>query len=190
MSKTKKIFGLSIIAALLLFVFLMVPTNRASALSVPVTTIAESGCGSDGSGHWAITTSIDFGCQGGQCQAPPSSAPSNGNTGSSSSSPSTSTPAGSSGTTPSSGTGYCYGTAHNAMIDLLFAIIKFISDGIGLIIIMSLIIAGIQYTFSRGEPQAINSATKRIQSSVTALVIFIFAYALLNFLVPNGIFGQ
>ena len=77
----------------------------------------------------------------------------------------------------------------SATMDLLFAIIRFLSDGVGLIIIASIIIAGVQYTFSRGDPQAVVGATKRIQSSVIALAIFIFAYALLDFVIPNGMFG-
>ena len=84
---------------------------------------------------------------------------------------------------------YCNGN-HNAMIDLLFAFIRFITDGIGLVIIASLIISGIQYTTSRGDPQAIVKATARIRSIVTALILFIFAYALLNYVIPNGFFGQ
>jgi hypothetical protein len=97
----------------------------------------------------------------------------------------------------------CYGAAcltqssskycskpHNAVVDLLFAIIRFITDGVGLIIIASLVYAGIQYTLSRGNPQELAKANKRIQSTVMALVLFIFAYALLNYVIPNGFFGQ
>jgi len=84
---------------------------------------------------------------------------------------------------------YC-NTFHNSISDLVFAIIRFISDGIGLIIIVSVIIAGIQYTFSRGEPQQLKQASSRLQSTLTALIIYIFAYALINYLIPNGFFGQ
>jgi len=84
---------------------------------------------------------------------------------------------------------YCSAN-HNALIDLLFAIIRFITDGIGLVMIVSLIIAGIQYTTSRGDPQELNKATKRIRSTITALIFFLFAYAILNYVVPNGFFGQ
>ncbi len=84
---------------------------------------------------------------------------------------------------------YCT-SPHNPIIDLSFAIIRLLSDGVGLVIIASIILAGIQYTFSRGEPQSVANATKRIQSSAIALLLFIFAYALLNFIIPNGVFGQ
>ncbi len=159
------IFKTVLVGLALLSLSTVFSTGRVAALAIPPPTFAVSGCGSDGSGHWVITTSIDFSCSGAQCASPQAKL----------TSPPTS--------------GYC-STYHNAMVDLLFAIIKFISDGVGLIVIMSIIIAGIQYTFSRGEPQAVQAASKRIQSSVTALIIFIFAYALLDFIIPRGLFGQ
>lgn len=75
----------------------------------------------------------------------------------------------------------------NAMLDLAFAIIRFLSNGAGLVIIGSLIWAGIQFTGSRGDPQSSAMAINRIQSTVFALLIFIFAYAIINYLVP-GVF--
>lgn len=89
----------------------------------------------------------------------------------------------------SDGDPYC-GSNHSAVVDLLFAVIRFLTDGIGLVIIMSLIIAGIQYTTSQGDPSAIKHATERIHSAATALALFIFAYAILNYIIPNGFFGQ
>lgn len=83
---------------------------------------------------------------------------------------------------------YCNGN-HSAIVDVLFAIIRFITDGVGLVIIASLIFAGIQYTVSRGDPQALKKATMRIHSSATALILFILAYAILNYIIPNGFFG-
>lgn len=74
-----------------------------------------------------------------------------------------------------------------AMLDLTFAIIRFLSNGVGLVIIGSLIYAGIQYSGSRGDPQSTAMAVNRIQSTVFALLLFIFAYAIINYLVP-GVF--
>lgn len=73
----------------------------------------------------------------------------------------------------------------NAMLDLTFAIIRFLSNGAGLVIIGSLVWAGLQYTGSRGDPQATALAVNRIQSTFFALLIFIFAYAIINYLVPG-----
>lgn len=73
----------------------------------------------------------------------------------------------------------------NPIMDLLFAIIRFLSYGVGLVIVGSLTYAGIQYTGSRGDPNANAQAVKRIQANVVALLLFVFAYAILNYLVPG-----
>ncbi len=77
----------------------------------------------------------------------------------------------------------------NPILDLLFSIIRLLSDGVGLVIIASITVAGIQYIFSSGNPQAVAAASKRIQSSFTALILFLFIYAILNYIVPAGVFG-
>jgi len=80
-----------------------------------------------------------------------------------------------------------FGCAHkgNAIIDLLFAIIRFLSIGVGLVVVGSIIVAGIQYTGSRGDPNATAQAIARIRNTLIALLIFIFAYAILNYIVPG-----
>lgn len=75
----------------------------------------------------------------------------------------------------------------NGILDLLFAIIRFLSDGVGLVIILSIIIAGIQYISSSGDPQTVSKAVARIRSSIIALIIYIFAYAILNYLIPGAV---
>ena len=75
----------------------------------------------------------------------------------------------------------------NPILDALFAIIRFLSIGVGLVIVGSMVVAGIQFTSSRGDPQATAKAVGRIQSTLVALLIFIFAYAILNYLVPGAI---
>lgn len=74
----------------------------------------------------------------------------------------------------------------NAIADMAFAVIRFLSAGVGLVIIGSIIIGGIQYSGSRGDPQATAMAVNRIRSAVFALFIFIFAFAILNYLIPAG----
>lgn len=75
----------------------------------------------------------------------------------------------------------------NSIMDLAFAIIRFISYGVGLLIVGSLTYAGIQYTASRGDPNAVALAIKRIQSNIFALLLFIFAFAIVNYLVPGAL---
>lgn len=73
----------------------------------------------------------------------------------------------------------------NAILDMLFAFIRFLSAGAGLFIIGSLVLGGIQYTISRSDPQATAAALNRIRSVLVALLIYIFAYAILNYLIPG-----
>jgi hypothetical protein len=73
----------------------------------------------------------------------------------------------------------------NPILDMTFGIIHFLSDGVGLVVIGSIIVGGIQYTGSRGDPQSTAMAVNRIRSSVFALILFIFAYAIINYIIPG-----
>lgn len=75
--------------------------------------------------------------------------------------------------------------AGNGIVDLVFAIIRFLTVGVGLVIVGSMVVAGIQYTSSRGDPQATARAIERIRNNLIALLLFIFAFAILNWVVPG-----
>ncbi|NBX97324.1 hypothetical protein EBQ81_00465 [bacterium] len=76
----------------------------------------------------------------------------------------------------------------NPIVDIAFAIFRFLSVGVGLIVIGSIIVAGIQYSASRGNPQATQASIKRITSALIGLVVYIFMFTILNYLVPGGMF--
>jgi hypothetical protein len=76
----------------------------------------------------------------------------------------------------------------NPITDMLFAVIRFLSNGVGIVIIGSIIYAGIQYTTSGGDPQKAASAMGRIRATLIALAIYIFSYPLLNYVLPSGFF--
>lgn len=77
----------------------------------------------------------------------------------------------------------------NPIVDSTFAIIRLLSVGVGLAVVAGLIIAGIQLTASRGDPQLRAKAIGRIYNVVIALFVYIFAYAILNFVIPIGFFN-
>lgn len=76
----------------------------------------------------------------------------------------------------------------NPIIDMAFAFFRFMSAGVILVIIGSIIYAGIQYSASRGNPQAVELSMKRVINTVIALLLFIFLLSITNFLVPGGLF--
>jgi hypothetical protein len=77
----------------------------------------------------------------------------------------------------------------NPILDMLFAAIRFLSAGVGVVVVFSTILAGIQYTTSRDNPESTQKAKGRLISNVIALVVFVFAYSILNFLIPGGFFN-
>ncbi len=66
--------------------------------------------------------------------------------------------------------------------------INILSGLVGLIIVIVLIVAGIQYSTSAGDPQKAGNAKKRIFNAVLALIVYAFMFAFLQWLVPGGIF--
>lgn len=79
--------------------------------------------------------------------------------------------------------------ATNPIIVLLKTALRFMAVGVGIVVVASIVIAGIQYSASQGNPQIAAEAKKRLLNAVIGLVMFIFAMALLNFLVPGGVIG-
>ncbi len=65
--------------------------------------------------------------------------------------------------------------------------IKFLAVGFGIIITIMIIVGGIQYSSSKGDPQAVAAAKKRLTNAVLALIAFGFLYAFLNFIIPGGL---
>jgi len=78
----------------------------------------------------------------------------------------------------------------NAILDATFAIIRIMSDGVGLIVIGSIVYAGIQYSTSRGDPNKTKEAITRIRNTLISLLVYIFAYAILNYVLPAGFFAS
>jgi hypothetical protein len=66
--------------------------------------------------------------------------------------------------------------------------IKLFSIAFGLVATISIIIGGINYSTSGGDPQKASKARARITNTVIALVAYMFLYALLQFLIPGGAF--
>lgn len=73
----------------------------------------------------------------------------------------------------------------NPIYDYLRGIIIFIGGAIGLAVVISIILAGIQYSASNGNPQNIAKAKERIVNAVIGLVLYLFLAAILRYLIPQ-----
>lgn len=58
----------------------------------------------------------------------------------------------------------------------------------GLLATVSIILGGINYATSEGDPQKTSKAKRRIANTVIAVIAYLFLYGFLQFLVPGGIF--
>lgn len=66
--------------------------------------------------------------------------------------------------------------------------IRLLTIVVGLVVAASLVLAGVQYSASGGDPQKTSAAKSRVSNTLLALFAYAFMYAFLNFLIPGGIF--
>lgn len=65
--------------------------------------------------------------------------------------------------------------------------IRLLSGLVGVIVIASIIFAGVQYSAAGGDPSKVVAARKRITNAIIALLAYLFMFAFLQWLLPGGI---
>ncbi len=83
----------------------------------------------------------------------------------------------------------CGNAKGGAIYGFLRGIIKFAGGLVGLLVIMMLIIGGIRYITSAGNPKLVAAAKNQIVNAIIGLVLFALMLGILNFLLPGGIIG-
>lgn len=68
-------------------------------------------------------------------------------------------------------------------------IVNALAAGVGVVVIGSIIVGGIQYTMAGDQAGKVEEAKKRIANAVFALVAFFLSWAFLQWLIPGGVFG-
>lgn len=76
----------------------------------------------------------------------------------------------------------------NPIYDLVHIIVQFAVGLFGLILVLMITYAGFQYIISQGDPNNTKAARQRIEQAVTGLILFVLMYAILNALIPGGVF--
>lgn len=72
--------------------------------------------------------------------------------------------------------------------DLLTIAINFLAAGIGLVVLAGIVFGAVTYATSAGSAEQAKKGISFITNAVIALLLFIFMYAIINFLVPGGLF--
>lgn len=84
----------------------------------------------------------------------------------------------------------CDQNGGDPVISILLQIINFLAVGVGLAVIGGIIWGGMIYASSNGDSGKVQQAKIIIVNAVIGLLLFIFMYAIINFLVPGGLFTQ
>lgn len=66
-------------------------------------------------------------------------------------------------------------------------LINVLAAAVGVVVTISIVVAGIQYSSAGGDPGKVQAARKRIMNSIIALVGFFLFYAVLQWLIPGGL---
>ncbi|MBX4197652.1 hypothetical protein KW801_03830 [Candidatus Saccharibacteria bacterium] len=75
----------------------------------------------------------------------------------------------------------------NKIVEDLNGIIDFLSAGVAIVVIGSIILGGIQYSMAGGSPEAVTKARQRITNGLIAFAAFLFIFAFLQWIIPGGI---
>jgi hypothetical protein len=77
----------------------------------------------------------------------------------------------------------------NPIMSILIQVINFLAVGVGIAVVGGIIWGGMMYASSNGDAGKTKQAVTIIVNAVVGLLLFIFMYALINFLVPGGAFN-
>ena len=66
--------------------------------------------------------------------------------------------------------------------------ILLLSALVGVVAVISIILAGIQYAGSADDPGTVSKAKQRIFNTMIGLIAYIFLFAFLSYIIPGGLF--
>lgn len=80
------------------------------------------------------------------------------------------------------------GTGSAELDDWLNKVVNLLSALVGLAIVVSLVVAGVQYITARDNANQVSAAKNRIMMAVLGFALFLMGYAFLQWLIPGGVF--
>jgi hypothetical protein len=79
------------------------------------------------------------------------------------------------------------GTSDCGIMDSINNFVNFLSALVGVVAVLSLIFAAMQYGSSQDDPAKVNAAKSRITATIVALISYFLLYAFLQWLIPGGL---
>jgi len=75
-----------------------------------------------------------------------------------------------------------------SITSVLLTVINFLAIGVGIAVVGGIVYGAVRYITSDGNAAQAQQGISIIVNSVIGLLLFIFMYAIINFLVPGGLF--
>jgi hypothetical protein len=82
----------------------------------------------------------------------------------------------------------CDTTAGNPVQSLMLQVVNFLAVGVGIAVVGGIIWGGMLYASSNGDSARTKQGINVIVNAIIGLLLFIFMYAIINYLVPGGLF--
>lgn len=82
----------------------------------------------------------------------------------------------------------CDNKGGNPVASLVLQIINFLAVGVGIVVVGGIVWGSLLYTTSNGDSGKAQQGITTIVNAVIGLLLFIFTYAIINFVVPGGVF--
>jgi len=76
----------------------------------------------------------------------------------------------------------------NSIMCKFVDIINFLSIGVGIVATITVAVSGFQYMASRGDPNKTAQAVSRLVQVAIAIALYVFGWAIINWLIPGGAF--
>ncbi len=83
----------------------------------------------------------------------------------------------------------CKAEGVDTVTSVLLYVINFLAVGVGIAVVGGIVWGGLVYAQSDGDSGKVKEAIDIIRNAIIGLVLFIFMYAIVNFLVPGGLFN-
>lgn len=83
----------------------------------------------------------------------------------------------------------CSGDGVTAIVGIVKIIVLIVSVGVGIVAVGGLVYGAILYASAQDSQDQISKSIKVIRSVITGLLLYMFMVAIINFLVPGGVFS-
>lgn len=83
----------------------------------------------------------------------------------------------------------CKTDSGTPIMGIIIQLINFLAVGVGIAVVGGIIWGGMLYASSNGDPSKTKQGVTVIINAVVGLLLFMFMYAIINYLVPGGVFN-